>query len=161
MTATLPSSFLTGYEPNGTDMTQLLTALKAITNIEGVWTIPTVGGTVNTLAYANMPAGTSFNFTKQNASSRLLVFMNWACRTGVAVKQVKAAVNINGTDYQITHQEIPVTAQHWQMSNIRLISGVAAGTYTIQGRWSSEDNTTTFTIDTNDVFSLICWEIPA
>lgn len=160
MTATL-SSFPIGTKLRGSQLGTVLSAVSAITNIEGLWIAAMSAGSTTSASYTNLPGSASFSFTKQEASSRLLVYMNWSARVGTAVKQTEGAVQIGVTDYQITHQEIPAIAQHWEMSNIRIITGVAAGATTIQGRYRSNDGVTTVTIDSNDVLSMLCLEIPA
>lgn len=93
-------------------------------------------GTVAALGFVNMPVTSSFTFRKQYAATRIKVSM--------AVDAFSTAVNtvgqygvlINGVDYPITDLTLNTANNHGQASGFdRVAAGLAAGNYTIQGRW--------------------------
>jgi hypothetical protein len=95
---------------------------------------------------------TSFSFTKRFAASRLRVAMSAGMSTTVASGAV-FGVRINGVDYDVCAAATASGARAVG-SGTAYISGVPAGTYTVQGRWKRWVGTSTLSRDVNDWLSI-------
>lgn len=119
----------------------------------------TTSGTFVNLAGTG--AQTSFAFTKQFSStfSRIKVEFHATLWVATAVAVGKFAVNINGTDYAVCQLSLPATLSHYQVSGTVYLPGIAAGSYTVQGRWARVSGTGTLTRDVNDWLSISAEEV--
>lgn len=132
-------------------------------NEDGVSTQAVSSGTDTTTSasYANMAgtgSTTSFTFTKVLASTRVKVEIDasWTAVTNTA--QIRVGALVNGTDYDCAGMLL--TAAAWgTVSGFAIISGLAAGAYTIQARWKRPAGTGTATRDTNAWLALSAAEI--
>lgn len=101
----------------------------------------------------------SFSFTKLEAATRVKVTMS---ATFVAVTSnvvTTFGVLINGTD-TVVCQFAPGTAASGSANGVAFISGLAAGTYTVQARWrrTAGSGTPTRTAS-NDWLTVVCEEV--
>jgi hypothetical protein len=81
---------------------------------------------------------TAVTFTKTQASSKIVVyytFLAWA--TGGSSFNSTYAVNIGGTDYECGHMWYDQTSIRKTIICQAVISGIAAGSTTVQARWST------------------------
>lgn len=131
----------------------------------GVNALATTSGsdTTTSATYVNLAgtgALTSFDFTKMEAATLIKVTLS-ASFTAVTNNAVaKFGVRINGTDYDIAQGAPNAATQTTTVTGIRLISGIAAGTYTVQGRWlrAAGAGTPTRTVD-NNWLTILCEEL--
>ena len=131
--------FLAGQRPTARQM-------NTIINTEELFLAPNFNCTTTT--YADFTSGSLvFEKLMPAASSDLRI---WISVSGflVATPPVNntIGVNIAGTDYDITYQRFNVAATHFCWSRARRITGLAAGSYTIQVRSKNDTaaRTTTF-----------------
>jgi hypothetical protein len=99
--------------------------------------------------YANMAgtgSTTSFSFTKRWAATRVKVIMNVSAYATGAAADGMIGVSINGTDYDMM-EEAFLLNNRLPYSSVRYISGVAAGTHTVQARWRRTSAAGTLTRD--------------
>jgi hypothetical protein len=117
--------------------------------------------TVSTSAAAWVDVGgATFSFTKNKAGTKVRLFASCSCwflsgNTGGGY----IGVNINGVDYQVAG--IPsgtAASSHLSMSGGVMVSGLAAGTYTVKGRAKSQ-NSGVMNLDSGDFFYLECTEV--
>jgi len=110
----------------------------------------TGAGTSTSASYANITATpSSFSFTKYGTNSRLRAQIAFDSFSTVLGTKMSVAVQILGTDYELK--------QHWHTNanlytaavSVAYISGLPAGTYTVQVRWSRVSGTGTLTTDAN------------
>jgi hypothetical protein len=114
--------------------------------------------TTSSTAFVNMAgtgSQTSFSFTKRFASTRVFVMISAGFFTGNGAIGPKFGVLINAVDYEICRQRGAITANaHLSVSGHRYITGIAAGTYTVQGRWAAVDAGAGLTRDIGDSLSI-------
>jgi hypothetical protein len=123
---------------------------------------PNVDDTAST-SYVNM-AGTgsvtSFSFTKRYAATRIRVDLQASFQViGTGNSAARFAVLINGTDYDIVNRHVNPALTHAETGGTRYISGVAAGTYTVQGRWRRTAGTQTLRRASDDWLSISATEV--
>lgn len=112
--------------------------------------------TTNSSSYSSM-AGTgsvtSFSFTKRFATTRVRIDMSATFYTSTTACGARFGVLVNGTDYDVCQLagNVPVAVTHLPAAGFAYIpSGLAAGSYTVQGRWKWIGSTGTLTRDNND-----------
>jgi len=110
-----------------------------ITNKTGLNGTLLATGTTGSTSYANLPAkaaggAASFSFTKKRSDTRLRVAMKLIAYSDATSTGMQLGCQIGATDYDVTRcyytSAIYLNANGWTY-----ISGLAAGTYTLQGRW--------------------------
>lgn len=110
--------------------------------------------------FVNLPATSSFSFTKLHTSTRLKAEMHVTCFIATATGGVRFALQIAGTDYDIAGYTFNATADHRQISGTRYLpAGIAAGALTIQGRWRRNGGAGTLNIDAGDWLSISVAEV--
>lgn len=117
--------------------------------------------TTTSATYVNLAGTSSFSFTKFLDSTRLLVTINTSCFVTVAATEVRYAVRINSTDFDVANFFFNPTSTHLQTSGTRIIvaASVPAGAHTVQGRWRRVSGTGTLTRDAGDWLSIAVTEI--
>lgn len=140
------------------DKLNAMSGAKAIRNALGAMTNNT------TANFQNLAGTSSLSFTKRRSASEtnLKVFMVIGCRASGGIPMaIEIGVLINGTDYQLGHKELNASVnEHEHVVGADILTGIAAGTYTVQGRiWRISG--TNFSIDSNDWISLIVEEVAA
>jgi hypothetical protein len=111
----------------------------------GINNAQNVGNDSTTSAsYVNTVGTSSFSFTKDFASTRIKLDMHITSQVSVAATGTRFGVSLNGTDYDVCQMVNPQANIRAQASGTTFIgSGLAAGTYTIQGRWKRVSGTGT------------------
>lgn len=120
-------------------------------------------GTTTSSSYANFPATSSFSFTKQYSSSdtSLKVDLHVTSYATSVTSSVSFGVNINSTDTDVAQLTYNTANNHTQTSGTKVITGLAAGTYTVQIRWKRTGGAGTVTVDGADWVSMTVQEVPA
>lgn len=123
-----------------------VTTLETGPNVSG-WTHFSVGETTSSTAYANLGAGSSVSFVKRKAATRLMVAMVAQFQSASTGRGVEFGVHIGSTDYLVApyHQVLPAANARLTASGHCFISSIAAGTFTIQGRWKAVGGSGTVT----------------
>lgn len=126
-------TFSAGQRTTGTQLTNIV-----YQNDDGISALAVSSGTDTTTSasYVNLAgtgSTTSFTFTKALAATRLKVTMlaGWG---GTGVATVQFAVRVNSTDFDIA-KAIVASAVDGFTGGVVYISGLAAGAWTVQGRW--------------------------
>lgn len=114
---------------------------------------------ISPAAYQNVGGTSSFSFTKAADGTRLRVDLATTQFFSAATAGVQYAALIGGTDYLIAQLQ-PSTAalQHLTTAGFRYITGILAGTFTIQLRWLRA-GTGTMSSDALDYLSFSCREL--
>lgn len=134
--------------------------LNALANCACVNMHPSITATTNSSSFADTASTSSVSFTKVDADSRLRVDFHASCSvTGSVPSSAEFAVRINGVDYAIVKNTISVAALRKTFSGIQLIGSIAAGTYTVQGRWRRASGSGTLAMDPNDTLSFTISEV--
>jgi hypothetical protein len=138
---------------------------KQLIQNEGGLEVAAFGAGLNSsgFGFQNMPATSSVSFTKQYsaAKSKIYVLMSISGFVTNGNCTMRFGVNVNSSDYDIGQMWVNVAQanSHLRLAHWRYITGLAAGTYTFQGRFASPYGYT-MTIDTNDYLSLHLREVP-
>lgn len=131
--------------------------INAIGNSNFTSTGALTGSTTTTSAsYVDMATGSSMTFSKLHADTVLLVWMrkNWFATSANTVASF--GVGVNGADYD-TSGPATTEASSWQPdSGFVRITGLPAGTYTIQGRWKRVSGAGT--LSSGSWFSMLAME---
>lgn len=112
-------------------------------------------------AYANLAGTSSFNFTKDVDASQIRIDLHATWFASTTTTGAKFGVRINGVDYDVAVLNSTVSAGvHMQTSGVAYVaSGLAAGTYTVQGRWLRSSGTGTAQRDGTDWISISAAEV--
>jgi hypothetical protein len=117
--------------------------------------------TTTSASYVNLAgtgSQTSFPWEKKYDYTTGMIFLSAGWSAVTATTLGKFGVLINGVDYDITHM-ILGTGAVGMVSSFRLITGLVAGNYTVQGRWYREGGAGTASRSTNDWLSMVMQEI--
>lgn len=133
----------------------------SIINENGVGAASATDSTTSA-TYVNMAgASTSFSFTKASSGTRLKATMNvGAFISGAANTRPGFAVQIGSTDYDVVGMTINPLATHTINAGFVYLSGIAAGTYTVQGRWRRISGTGTLARNSEDPVAISILELP-
>lgn len=108
-------------------------------------------------AYVNM-AGTgsvtSFPITKKLAATKLVIRQHVGWQNTVGLSQMSFGVSVNGVDYECTRHSANATNTPLISSGLIVISGLAAGTYTVQGRWKRRGGSGTPTRSNDEILAM-------
>lgn len=121
-------------------------------------------GSTTSASYVDMPAGSSKAFTKLNAAvSQLRVqFSASSFVTGAAATVCQYGIRVNGVDYDISRQYFNAVSDHRTCpAGVFYVTGLAAGAWTVQGRWKRTTGTGTLAVDSGDWISIDVSEVPA
>lgn len=115
--------------------------------------------------YANMTgllctADKCYHYSGGVSGSNLDVCMHCTLWSTAVSTGVYFGVLINGVDYDVCKLFINPSGQHMQVSGTRVITGLAAGSYSVQGRWRRFVGAGTLTQDSSDYNSMNVREIP-
>jgi hypothetical protein len=105
---------------------------------------------------------TSFSLVKALTSTRTRIEMSATFYTSVATSGARFGVLINGVDYDVCQLRADIPAnQRLQVSGFIYIgaSVIAAGTWTVQGRWLRTEGAGTLTRDTGDWLAISAREL--
>lgn len=103
-------------------------------------------GTTTSASYVDI-AGASFSFTKIGSASQtsIKVDIHIGSYSTVSATTMKLGALINGTDYDLTQFTFNAANNHLTQSGLAVITGIAAGAYTIKGRWKRTAGSGTLT----------------
>lgn len=96
---------------------------------------------------------TSFSFVKRVTASRIRIDLSATFYSSAVTSGPKFGVRLNSTDYDVCQLRATLAnaAAHLPCSGfIYIPSGVPAGTYTVQGRWTRMDGAATLSRDSGD-----------
>lgn len=131
-----------------TAIAELRTGSAGLSNAAGA-------GTTTSSSYADVAGSTSVSFTKLQASTAIVAAVSLNCYiTGATNTPVSVALSINATDYEIYEYFLNDISKHYPTNGYRRVTGVAAGTYTVQVRWKRVSGSGTVTTDVNDWVSV-------
>jgi hypothetical protein len=102
--------------------------------------VPAAPGNVAAAGFVNLPATgpspSSFVIRKQYAATSFDVFISADAISSAVNTVAQYGVLINGVDYPVTDLTMNIAANHYQGSGVaKVAAGLAAGNYTVQGRW--------------------------
>jgi hypothetical protein len=112
--------------------------------------------------FVNLAAPSSFRFTKLYSATRIRVQMSLGFFSNNANTGIDIGVTIAGTTTQVGRWGATIsTGVHLEVTGVQYISGVQAGTYTVQGTWrrAAGVGTGTLSRDLNDWLSIEAWEM--
>lgn len=119
--------------------------------------------TTTSASYVNLAgtgAVTSFSFTKRESDTRVKVFVAASATSAGSNSAVMFGVRIDGTDYDVVEGAFGGAGDAKTFVGVAFVSGVAAGTYTVQGRWKRTVGSGTPTrTATNDWLTIVCEEV--
>lgn len=117
--------------------------------------------TTTSATFVNMAGTSSFSITKiySGSHTRLRIDMAAGMFSTIATTAANIGVLINGTDHQITMLFINPASTHLMLVGSGYVTGLAAGTYTVQARWLRSQGTGTLTRDANDWLSVCAREV--
>lgn len=117
--------------------------------------------TTTSSSFANLPATSSFSFTKAQSTTKLVVHMHFTAYCTVAASALEVAVQVNSVDYTVAGSTYNTLSSHLQISGVHpnVAPGLAAGVYTIQARWRRASGTGTFNVDGADRLSILVEEV--
>lgn len=151
---------------------QILTAAGLNAAVVDVGSVVNVTPTLSTTSSTYVSVTSALlNYTKNQASTRLLCVPIWTAWINGSFAaspnnfaQVEFAVQIDGTDNVAGFFNFNNTGVHQQMVGAVVVSGLSAGSKTLQLRARrsaiGSGSTGTVTCDTNDRASLLVFEIP-
>lgn len=122
--------------------------------------------TTTSASYVNMAGAgsqTSFSFIKRfpSTQTRIKIHMSgsmWGA--GTLPVAVMFGVRINSTDFDVYRQQIDAAAgNNTYGQGIAYVSGIPAGTYTVQGRWKRLSGTATPNRDTGNWLTIMAEEV--
>lgn len=125
-------------------------------------------GTTTSGVWVRMPGDPEFAFVKRWADTRVeatvatsaYVAGSAATRMTAGVRFVPAAGGAS-TDAHVVQYYFNATLDHRAFSGTQLVSGLAAGVYTVQLVWARVGGSGTLTQDTGDWLSAVCREVAA
>jgi hypothetical protein len=137
--------------------------ISALCNPVGISLVAASDSTTSD-TYVNLAGAgaTSFSFTKLATSTRIRLQMSATFFSSVTTMGPQFGVNINSVDYDVCRlsQNLPAASVHLLATGFAYVpAGVAAGTYTVQGRWRRLVAGGTLSRDGNDWLSIEAMEV--
>lgn len=109
-------------------------------------------------SFVDIP-GLEFPFTKRRPESRLLIEFIGSTYASTAGGVVEIAAQINGVDEVVTRFYFNIILQHLTQGGFQFVSGVPAGTYTVQGRYRKAAGGGTISMNEDDSLSMTVTEL--
>lgn len=142
-------------------------AVETVLGEAGISQVAMTSGTNTTtsatyVSMAGTGSVTSFSFTKHAALTRIRIDMALTFYSNATTSGGRFGVQIDGVDYDICQLRagLPAATAHLQVAGFRLLpAGIAAGVYTVQGRWLRTEGAGTLTRDTGDWLAISAREI--
>lgn len=143
----------------------VLGALGSLANKNSVWTVS--ASTTNTAnpAYGVLTGTPNFQWTKYSSVSFAKFTVNASCYCQTSNSSVGWGIRITSNtsgasaDYDVALQSFNSTLFHLNASNTRLVSGVAADSYTVYPIWKRAGGTGTITQDSGDQYGFSAEEV--
>jgi hypothetical protein len=104
-------------------------------------------------------AGSSFLFTKRSATTRLFAQITGSGFADSVTDVLELGVRINGTDSSLALHFFNIANCHFGLSGFDFLSGIPAGTYTVQPIFRINSGPTTVRFDANDRISCAVTEV--
>lgn len=129
-------------------------------NTAGISLAAATDSTVST-TYVNLAATSSFSFTKYvGTGTAIRIDMSTSVKTTVAGDVVLFGVLINAVDSDVTGGQMDVANGAYYFSAPAIVqANLAAGTYTIQGRWKRVSGTGTLSRNTSHRLAIMATEV--
>lgn len=163
MVASLPTdaTFATAHVVSSTEWSQILNAIKGLSNIATANFYGTMSVSTASATYVNVTGASLTGFTKYLGSSNLLAFLAISSRcTTTANHPVNYGINDGTTDWQMMTGWETTVNKHNTYIAWRTLTGLSSGgPYTFQARVKA-DGTNTIAIDGNDCGFIIVAELP-
>ena len=161
MTAILPLAIPSGLPPGAFSTTQLLSALRSVSNLTLFGTLSGASAAVTGTAYTSV-TGASQSFTKTQGSSltNVLGLIIPSAFKATATNTVSYAISDGTTDWTAVTFTYNTTAEHMQTPGGVLMTGLAAAAYTMTLRAKMATASGTLTINTDDTVSMLLMEVP-
>lgn len=116
------------------------------------------GATTTSATYVDM-TGVAVTIVKKRADTVLRVGGCFDSYVTVASTETRFAVRVNAVDYDLKNLFFNPASQHLPSGGAEvIIPGLAAGSYTVQGRWRRVSGTGVLTRNGNDWYSLTAIE---
>lgn len=116
------------------------------------------GATTTSATYVDM-TGVLVTITKKRADTVLRISGCFDSYVTVASTETRFGVRVNAVDYDLKNLFFNPASQHLPSGGAEIIiPGLAAGSYTVQGRWRRVSGTGTLTRNGNDWYSLTAIE---
>lgn len=144
---------------NGTGVPTLAASWTTVLPIGAGLNSAVTAGSTASATYVDMTAPNSFTLVKLNGNTAVKVELHMTCYSSIANTTIRFGVQINGVDYDICQLLFNTANQHSQVSGVRRITGIPAGTYAVKGRIRVVSGTGTITITTDDWLSLYGEEV--
>lgn len=138
--------------------------LNALSNVAGMHSGLTGTATTTSGTMVDFPAPSSVSFVKRRGSSETSIkasLLLSGVRGTVANDFVSAALRINGVDTEFASLMLATAGLRQPLVGFAIITGVPAGTYTVQMRWRRAGGTGTLTSDANDRLAIQVEEVGA
>jgi hypothetical protein len=117
-------------------------------------------GTTTSSSYADLPdAPTSLTFVKLSSSTTLRVEGKLTLYSTGGSGVVRLGVSVNGTDYDLHNRTLSTTDVWGTVGGFTRITGLAAGSYTVQLRWRRVSGAGTLTVNTDAWVNLEAMEV--
>lgn len=127
---------------------------------QNIWALPTTTNAFSSAAYANLTLNSvaqTISMTKRYASTRMVVRYNMSGWQATSAAVATIGVNISGTDNDVIRRGFNTLSSHLHLGGERYFSGMAAAAYTFTARVKVASGT--FTVDTQDTFSMTVEEV--
>jgi hypothetical protein len=118
------------------------------------------GGSTTSSSYVDLPSSSVTTVAKASDSTRLLVYLRATFWSSGTSTQAQFGVQAAGTDYDVGYMYQDTANIRLAASGIRVLSGIAAGNVTVQGRWKRPSGTGTLNMTTTDHINIVAIEIP-
>lgn len=109
-----------------------------------------VSGTTTSASYVNVPGTSSLAYTKKTSASKLVLTLNVSYWATAANTSTRLGLRVDTTDYDCTNFFFNTNSLHMQVSCTIVLSGISAGSKTIQARWKRMSGTGTLSMDSGD-----------
>lgn len=121
---------------------------------------PASANTTTSSTYVSLTGTSSATITKsQGTATQLRIDLSVSSWCNGTLTLVRFGVLVNGVDYDVTQIKHADSGKHAFATGTAYISGLAAGSYTIQARWRRVTGTGTLTRDIEDWLSLAVTEV--
>lgn len=159
MVATLPSSLGSGHEPSGIEISELLTAITALSNYNLFMSLGGVSLSTTSASYVNVQNAT-WNFTKLGdaTESDVLIVLGISSYVAATPNYISYTV-AEGFNTHDTHFCYFNAVEHMWSWGLTRISLMTPNTYTFQVQ-ASVTGGTTASVDSNDSCFALTLEIP-
>lgn len=117
-------------------------------------------GTTTSGSMVDLPGSPEFEFIKRYDDTRVEITMAMSCFSTVGSTEVGQGVIFDSTDVFVSSFYFTSANVRHAFTGLAEASGLAAGTYTVGGRWDRESGTGTLTVGIQDWLSIRCVEIP-